>query len=277
MLKTALVTGASRGIGAAVAKGLAADGYQVAGVYCHSRDAMEELAAACGVIPIAADLSQTDALPELAETVLEHLGHVDVLVNNAACSYINLFQCLPPEQVRRLYAVNLTAPVELSRLLLPSMLSRHAGCIVNISSMWGETGASCEVDYSVTKGAILAFTRALAKEVGPSGIRVNAVSPGTIATDMVSHLPQETLDELAEETCERTDITAISLPATDIATNAGLNGAANMVLLGRMLAETNLFDMDTVKKAMEKCIPPKRAHLIEANLKAIALGMAEKK
>ena len=97
MLKTALVTGASRGIGAAVAKGLAADGYQVAGVYCYSRDAMEELAAACGVIPIAADLSQTDALPELAGTVLEHLGHVDVLVNNAACSYINLFQCLPPE------------------------------------------------------------------------------------------------------------------------------------------------------------------------------------
>ena len=75
---------------------------------------MEELAAACGVIPIAADLSQTDALPELAETVLEHLGHVDVLVNNAACSYINLFQCLPPEQVRRLYAVNLTAPVNLA-------------------------------------------------------------------------------------------------------------------------------------------------------------------
>ena len=102
-----------------------------------------------GTPQITADLSQTDALPELAGTVLEHLGHVDVLVNNAACSYINLFQCLPPEQVRRLYAVNLTAPVELSRLLLPSMLSRHAGCIVNISSMWGETGASCEVDYSV--------------------------------------------------------------------------------------------------------------------------------
>ena len=125
---------------------------------------------------------------------------MDVLVNNAACSYINLFQCMPPEQLRRLYAVNLTAVVELSRLLLPSMISRHTGCIVNISSMWGETGASCEVDYSVTKGAVLAFTRALAKEVGPSGIRVNAVSPGTTATDMVAHLPQETLDELAEET-----------------------------------------------------------------------------
>ena len=82
--------------------------------------------------------------------------------------------------------------------------------------------------------------------------------------------------QIVEETCERTDITAISLPATDLATDAGLNGAANMVLLGRMLAETNLFDMDTVKQAMEKCIPPKRAHLIEANLKAIALGMAQK-
>ena len=132
---------------------------------------MASLAASCGVIPIAADLAQTEMLPRLAETVLEQLGQVDVLVNNAACSYINLFQCMPPEQVRRLYAVNLTAVVELSRLLLPSMISRHTGCIVNISSMWGETGASCEVDYSVTKGAVLAFTRALAKEVGPSGIR----------------------------------------------------------------------------------------------------------
>ena len=187
MLKTALVTGASRGIGAAVARGLAEDGYRVAGVYCRSQEEMASLAASCGVIPIAADLAQTEMLPRLAETVLEQLGQVDVLVNNAACSYINLFQCMPPEQVRRLYAVNLTAVVELSRLLLPSMISRHTGCIVNISSMWGETGASCEVDYSVTKGAVLAFTRALAKEVGPSGIRVNAVSPGTIATDTVSY------------------------------------------------------------------------------------------
>lgn len=156
----------------------AEDGYRVAGVYCRSQEEMASLAASCGVIPIAADLAQTETLPRLAETVLEQLGQVDVLVNNAACSYINLFQCMPPEQVRRLYAVNLTAVVELSRLLLPSMISRHTGCIVNISSMWGETGASCEVDYSVTKGAVLAFTRALAKEVGPSGIRVNAVSPG---------------------------------------------------------------------------------------------------
>ncbi len=200
MQKTALVTGASRGIGAAVACGLAADGYAVAGVYCRSADAMETLRQTHGIVPIQADLAQPETLPALAKTALEQLGHIDVLVNNAACSYINLFQCMPPEQVRQLYATNLTAVVELSRLLLPSMLSRKSGCIINISSMWGETGASCEVDYSVTKGAVLAFTRALAKEVGPSGIRVNAVSPGTIATDMVSHLPEETLAELAEET-----------------------------------------------------------------------------
>ena len=121
-------------------------------------------------------------------------------MHNAACSVQNLFQCVPAEQVRRLYAVNLTAVVELTRALLPSMLSRHSGSIVAVSSMWGETGASCEVDYSVTKGAVLAFVRALAKEVGPSGIRVNAVSPGTILTDMTAPLGKETLDALAEET-----------------------------------------------------------------------------
>lgn len=200
MLKTALVTGASRGIGAAVVRRLTDDGYRVAGTYRRSAEAMQTLAAECGVIPIAADLSDPAQLPQLAQAALEQLGQVDVLVNNAACSYINLFQCMPPEQVQELYAVNLTAVVELSRLLLPSMLSRHKGCIVNVSSMWGETGASCEVDYSVTKGAVLAFTRALAKEVGPSGIRVNAVSPGTILTDMTTHLDAKTLDELAQET-----------------------------------------------------------------------------
>ena len=149
---------------------------------------------------IQADLSQTDALPELAKAVWDKLGHVDVLVNNAACSCMGLFQCMTSEQVRLLYRVNLIAVVELTRLLLPPMLSRHSGCIVNIASMWGETGASCEVDYSVTKGAVLALTRALAKEVGPSGIRVNAVSPGTIRTDMTAHLGEETLHALAEET-----------------------------------------------------------------------------
>lgn len=200
MLKTALVTGASRGIGAAIVRALTEDGYRVAGTYQKSGTAMDALAKECGVLPISANLADTAQLPKLAETVLTQLGQVDLLVNNAGCSYLDLFQCMSPERVRELYAVNLTAVVELTRALLPAMLQRHCGCIINISSMWGEVGASCEVDYSVTKGAVLAFTKALAKEVGPSGIRVNAISPGTIQTDMTAHLGAETLAELAEET-----------------------------------------------------------------------------
>lgn len=196
MLKTALVTGASRGIGAAIAKQLTEEGYQVTGISRTPSPELQQL----GVSFLSADLADTAAIPALAEQILAQMGQIDVLVHNAACSAQNLFQCVPAEQVRRLYAVNLTAVVELTRALLPSMLSRHSGSIVAVSSMWGETGASCEVDYSVTKGAVLAFVRALAKEVGPSGIRVNAVSPGTILTDMTAPLGKETLDALAEET-----------------------------------------------------------------------------
>ena len=139
MIKTALITGASRGIGAATARLLAADGYCVAGTCCRSQAEMEELARTTGILPIRTDLSDPAQIPQLAQRALELLGHVDVLVNNAACSYIDLFQCMPPERIRELYAVNLTAVVELTRALLPSMLSRHSGCIINISSVWGDT------------------------------------------------------------------------------------------------------------------------------------------
>ena len=115
MIKTALITGASRGIGAATARLLAADGYCVAGTCCRSQAEMEELACTTGILPIRTDLSDPAQIPQLAQRALELLGHVDVLVNNAACSYIDLFQCMPPERIRELYAVNLTAVVELTR------------------------------------------------------------------------------------------------------------------------------------------------------------------
>lgn len=200
MLKTAVVTGASRGIGAAVVRALAAQGYQIAGIYAQHAVAMQKLSQECGVIPFAADLAETETIAPLAQQLLARMGHVDLLVHSAGLSCHGLFQSVLPEQVRRLYAVNLTAVVELTRALLPSMLARHSGNIICISSMWGEVGASCEVDYSVTKGALLAFVKALAKETGPSGIRVNAVSPGTILTDMTAPLGHQTLDMLAEET-----------------------------------------------------------------------------
>ena len=196
MLKTALVTGASRGIGAAIAKQLTEEGYQVTGISRTPSPELQQL----GVSFLSADLADTAAIPALAEQILAQMGQIDVLVHNAACSVQNLFQCVPAEQVRRLYAVNLTAVVELTRALLPSMLSRHSGSIVAVSSMWGETGASCEVDYSVTKGAVLAFVRALAKEVGPSGVTVNCVCPGVIQTDMLGGFTSGDLAALAEET-----------------------------------------------------------------------------
>ncbi|MCD8219455.1 MAG: SDR family oxidoreductase [Ruminococcus sp.] len=200
MLKTAVVTGASRGIGAAVTRELAAQGYQVAGIYQRSDAAMQVLSQECGVIPFAADLGNPDAIAPLTEQLLARMGHINLLVHNAGISCHGLFQTISPEQSRRLYAVNVTAVIELTRALLPVMLARHSGNIICIASMWGEVGASCEVDYSVTKGALLAFVKALAKEVGPSGIRVNAVSPGTIQTDMTAVLGTQTLEALAEET-----------------------------------------------------------------------------
>ncbi|MCD7958555.1 MAG: SDR family oxidoreductase [Ruminococcus sp.] len=194
MQKTALVTGASRGIGHAVAKLLLSEHYRVMGI---SRTLPMNLP---DLIPLSADLSDLEQLPQVADEVLNALGHIDVLVHNAGISCHGLFQEIPEKKLQKLYALNLAAPIQLTRLLLPSMLQRHKGNIICISSIWGETGASCEVDYSVTKGGLIAFVKGLAKEVGLSGIRVNAVSPGTICTDMMIPLGAETLKTLTDET-----------------------------------------------------------------------------
>ena len=164
MIKTALITGASRGIGAATARLLAADGYCVAGTCCRSQAEMEELARTTGILPIRTDLSDPAQIPQLAQRALELLGHVDVLVNNAACSYIDLFQCMPPERIRELYAVNLTAVVELTRALLPSMLSRHSGCIINISSVWGELAEETPLGRNGTPEDVAEAVRFLASD-----------------------------------------------------------------------------------------------------------------
>ena len=200
MLKTAVVTGASRGIGFEIAKTLAADGYQVACIARTESKAVRELKQNKNAVFSSADLTDTAKLTVLAQEILEQMGHVDALVHCAGAACHGLFQEISVSSRQNLYALNLTAPVELSRLLLPSMIRRHSSNILCVSSVWGEIGASCEVDYSVTKGALLAFVKALAKEVGLSGIRVNAVSPGTILTDMTKPLGEETLRDLADET-----------------------------------------------------------------------------
>ncbi len=200
MTKTAFVTGGTRGIGLAITRALSAQGYMVVAGYCRNEAAAQQMQKECGAVPLRGDLRKPKSAAQLAQQALEILGHVDVLVNNAAVSYTDLFQCMTEERIQELYQVNLFGTTETTRFLLPEMLMRKQGCIINVASMWGEVGASCEVDYSATKGAVISFTKALAKEVGPSGIRVNCVSPGVIQTDMNAHLSEEDILALAEET-----------------------------------------------------------------------------
>lgn len=195
-----LVTGGSRGIGAAIAKKFAEQGDTVYITYCKSKEAAQALEQQYGIHPIFADFREDFGAVKAGKAIAEQIGTIDTLVNNAAISVVDVFQCVSEEDCTALYRVNLFGTVDMTRAILPTMLQQHTGNIINITSVWGQTGASCEVDYSVTKGGIIAFTKALAKEVALSGIRVNAVSPGVIDTEMNAHLSEEDRQELAEET-----------------------------------------------------------------------------
>ena len=204
MKRVALVTGSSRGIGAAVAAALSAAGWAVCINYIERADKAEELAerlrAAGGeVLVCQADVADRAAVNAMVERIEAELGPVSLLVNNAGVAKQQQFQDIEPETLQRLFAVNVGGCFHCSQAVLPHMLHEHAGCIVNISSIWGSHGASCEAAYSATKHAIIGLTRSLSAELSPSGIRVNCVAPGVIDTDMVQVLGQETLDALAEE------------------------------------------------------------------------------
>ena len=199
-MKTALVTGASGGIGRAIAEKLASQGYTVA-VHCNRGiDRAQALAKALSGIAVQADLADASQIEAMAQTVADTFGHVDVLVNNAGISVTGLLTDIDAATRRELFGVNVLGAIECARALLPGMIRRQAGCIVNISSMWGQVGASCEVDYSAAKAALIGFTKALAQETAPSGIRVNCVAPGVIRTPMLDCYDAQTLDDLAAET-----------------------------------------------------------------------------
>ena len=205
MKKVALVTGASRGIGRAVAARLARSGYAVGVNYHERKDKADELvaqltAAGCEAIAIQADVAVRAEVDAMVERVTDAFGPVTLLVNNAGVAGQALFQDVTDEMWERYFAVNLNGMRHTIQAVLPSMLHEKAGCIVNISSIWGQHGASCEVTYSCTKHAIIGLTRSLAMELAPSGIRVNCVAPGVIDTDMVKVLGDETLRDLAEQT-----------------------------------------------------------------------------
>ena len=200
-MKTALVTGASRGIGAAIARELAKSGFSLLVHYNNSKEEAEKLAAETGALEcLQADLSKSEEANAMCEAILKKYGGVDLLVNNAGISRFKQFQDITEEMWDRMTDTNLKSNYLVTRALIPAMISKKSGCIINISSMWGVSGASCEAHYSATKAAIIGLTQALAKELGPSGIRVNAVAPGVIKTDMLKFLKEEDLQALAEET-----------------------------------------------------------------------------
>ena len=198
-MKRVLVTGGSRGIGAAAVRLFAAHGWQVIANYRCSEEPARTLGAETGCSLCRADVSEAEDRKKLLEFTENTFGGIDVLVNNAGISLFGLFDTIPAAEVRQMYGVNLTGTVELCRLFLPQMLRRKSGCIVNVSSVWGISGASCEVDYSAAKAAVAGLTRALAREVGPSGVRVNCVAPGVIDTDMNSQLTYEEMLALTDE------------------------------------------------------------------------------
>ena len=205
MEKIALVTGSSRGIGRAVARRLAREGYAVAVNYRVRQDCADSLVAELTAeghraVAIQADVSVRGQVNDMARRVEEVLGPVSLLVNNAGVAGQAQFQDVSDEMWHRYFGVNVDGAFHTIQAVLPNMLHAHEGCIVNISSMWGLRGASCEVTYSATKGALIALTRSLAAELAPTHIRVNCVAPGVIKTDMLDALPPEVLPQLAEET-----------------------------------------------------------------------------
>lgn len=205
MSQTALITGASGGIGSAIAREFACRGYNIVIHYHKNKKGADQLcreirALGTGAICLEADLSQEEEVKALFSAAFSRFGKIDVLVNNAAVSLWKLFTDMTTEDWDSVFSINVKSIFLTCREVLPSMVAAKAGKIINISSVWGITGASCEVAYSAAKGAIIALTKALAKEMGPSGIQINCVAPGVIDTPMNHNLTAADMAALIEET-----------------------------------------------------------------------------
>ncbi len=202
MKKVALVTGGAKGIGSAVVKRLINDGYKVAFTYNNSEEKALKLCADIGVDCKAykLDITDSNSVNSVVSDIEKNFGEIAVLVNNAGVAEQTLFTDITDEMWHRMVETNLSGSFYCSRAVLKYMINRKSGKIINISSIWGETGGSCEVHYSASKAGLIGMTKALAKEVGLSGITVNSVSPGVILTDMTSHFDEETMNSLKEET-----------------------------------------------------------------------------
>lgn len=238
-MKTALVTGGSRGIGAAVCRRLAEDGFRVVVHFNRNKEKAEALAR---------ELTEKTGLPHLAlpaklaeraqvEELFRLAGPVDVLVNNAGIAQQKLFTDITEDDWRRMFAVDVDGVFRCCQCALPHMIHEKSGCIINIASIWGEIGASCEVHYSAAKAAVIGLTKALAKELGPSHIRVNCVSPGVIDTEMNAMFDEETMRDL----CESTPLGRIGSPGDIAAAVSFLASDAASFITGQTLSVNGLF------------------------------------
>ena len=204
-MRNVLITGASRGIGAEAARIFAKNGDRVFINYNRSEKAARSLQnelSACGydTVLAKADVSNSKEVNEMFDNILHEYGGIDVLVNNAGISQIKLFTDITDDDWNTMLSVNLSAVFYCCRAALPYMIKKQHGRIINISSMWGQVGGSCEVHYSAAKAGIIGLTKALAMEEGLSGITVNCIAPGVIATEMNSHLSEQDISALKDET-----------------------------------------------------------------------------
>lgn len=204
MNKNVIITGGSQGIGKNIVYTLAREGYNIIFTYNSSEKEAKKireelLSESCNVEIFKADLSKKEEIDELVKFSINKFKNIDVLINNVGISQIKLFTEITEEDWNTMVATNLSSVFFVTQGIAKNMINNQSGCIINISSIWGDIGASCEVHYSAVKSGVNGFTKALAKELGLSGIRVNAVSPGIIDTKMNEHLSKEDIEELKEE------------------------------------------------------------------------------
>lgn len=199
-MKTVLITGGSRGIGRAMVELFSKNGYAVAFTYKNSENEAKSLAELTGTLAIRADSAKEEDVLRAVDTAVKSLGKIDCLINNAGISAFSLFTDISLEDWNEMLSTNLTGVFLYSKAVIPGMVSRKYGRIINVTSMWGLVGSSCEVHYSTAKAGLIGMTKALAKELGPSGITVNAIAPGVINTDMNKAVSSEDMAALIDET-----------------------------------------------------------------------------
>lgn len=225
-MATVVITGGSRGIGAEAVRQFAARGDRVCFLYEKEHEKANAVAEETGATAICCDVADKQAVQE----AFARIPHVDILVCNAGISLSGLMRQITEEDWDRLFAVNVKGIYHCVNAATPHFLKKQSGCIITVSSMWGQVGASCEVAYSATKGAVIAMTKALAQELGPAGVRVNCIAPGVIQTDMCAHIDEEIMAQLKEES----PIGKLGTPA-DVA-NAMLYLADAEFVTGQVLA-----------------------------------------